>query len=105
MDVMYSQLSREARIVEGLRLMMGWLKDRNKKSFSEKGLSQNKIVWEELPATLDVALMAKVLKITPSKGYGLCKQEGFPAAKIGKRILISRDRLKKWVEKNQFKAN
>ena len=52
---------------------------------------------EELPLTLRAEEAAKVLRISKSKVYDLARTESFPAARIGKCVVISRDKLIEWM--------
>ena len=52
---------------------------------------------EELPLTLKVEEAAKVLRISKSKVYELAQSESFPAIRIGKRVVIPRDKLIQWM--------
>ena len=52
---------------------------------------------EELPLTLKAHEAAAVLRISKSKVYDLARTESFPAVRIGKRIVIPRDKLIEWM--------
>ena len=56
--------------------------------------------YEELPLTLYVPEMAVALGISRAGAYELARTEGFPALKIGTRIVTPKDKLKEWVDKN-----
>ena len=56
--------------------------------------------YDELPLTLNVIQVAAVLGISRSGAYELVHSKGFPALKIGTRIVIPKDKLKEWVDKN-----
>lgn len=56
--------------------------------------------YEELPLTLSVPEMTAALGISRVGAYELARTEGFPALKIGTRIVIPKDKLKEWVDKN-----
>ena len=69
----------------------------------EKGYQMKKVTfksYEELPLTLSVPEMAVALGISRAGAYELARTEGFPALKIGTRIVIPKDKLKEWVDKN-----
>ena len=53
--------------------------------------------YEELPLTLSVPEMAAFLGISRAGAYELARTKGFPALKIGSRIVIPKDRLQEWV--------
>ena len=52
---------------------------------------------EELPLTLNAREAAAVLRISKSKVYELAQSESFPAIRIGKRVVIPRDKLIQWM--------
>lgn len=52
---------------------------------------------KELPLTLKAHEAAEVLRISKSKVYELARTESFPAIRIGKRVVIPRDKLIEWM--------
>ena len=52
---------------------------------------------DELPLTLKAREAAEVLRISKSKVYELARTESFPAVRIGKRVVIPRDKLIQWM--------
>ena len=54
--------------------------------------------FDEMPMFLSASAVAKLLGISVSAGYALMHEKGFPSIKIGGRILVSRDKLKAWLE-------
>lgn len=56
--------------------------------------------YEELPLMLSVPEMAAALGIPRAGAYELVRAEGFPALKIGSRIVIPKDELREWVKRN-----
>lgn len=54
--------------------------------------------FEQLPVILNMKNVAAVLGISESGAYDLCKMKGFPAFRVGNRILIQRDKLIEWIE-------
>lgn len=52
---------------------------------------------EELPLTLNAREAAEILRISKSKIYELAQSESFPAIRIGKRVVIPRDKLIQWM--------
>ena len=52
---------------------------------------------EDLPLTLKAREAAEVLRISKSKVYELARSESFPAVRIGKRVVIPRDKLIQWM--------
>ena len=56
--------------------------------------------YEELPMMLSVLEMTAALGISRAGAYELARTEDFPALKIGTRVVIPKDKLKEWVDKN-----
>ena len=52
---------------------------------------------KDLPLTLNAREAAEVLRISKSKVYELAQSESFPAIRIGKRVVIPRDKLIEWM--------
>jgi len=48
--------------------------------------------------TITVEEMANVVGVSRPKAYELIHKEGFPAVRIGRRIVIPIDGLKRWLE-------
>ena len=55
--------------------------------------------YEDLPLMLSVPEMATALGISRAGAYELARSEGFPALRIGTRIVITKDKLQEWVDK------
>lgn len=53
--------------------------------------------YGELPIMLSVPQLAKALGISRSGAYALVQSAGFPALKIGSRIVIPKDELLEWI--------
>lgn len=45
--------------------------------------------------------LSKILKISKSMAYQLARNDDFPKIKIGKRILIPAESLKRWLLRNE----
>lgn len=55
--------------------------------------------FEEMPVTLSVEQAADVLSISPVSLYKLIRKDStFPAMKLGRRIVIPKEKLKKWID-------
>ena len=54
--------------------------------------------YDDLPMFINVRTVAKLLGISQSSGYELMHEKGFPAIKIGSRIVVPRDKLIAWLE-------
>lgn len=61
--------------------------------------------YDELPLMLSVPEMAVALGISRAGAYELVRTEGFPALKIGSRIVIPKDDLREWVKQNTGKKD
>ena len=59
--------------------------------------------YVDLPLMLSVPEMAAVLGISRAGAYELARSEGFPALRIGTRIVIPKDKLQEWVNKQTEK--
>ena len=55
--------------------------------------------YEDLPLMLSVPEMGAALGISRAGAYELARSEGFPALRIGTRIVIPKDKLQEWVDK------
>ena len=67
-----------------------------KKGYMEE---QNYKSFDELPMYMSVPVVAKLFGISESSGYELVHEKGFPAFKIGSRIIVERDKLKEWIDR------
>ena len=59
--------------------------------------------YEELPLMLSVPEMAAALGISRAGAYELARSERFPALRIGTRIVVPKDKLQEWVDKQTEK--
>ena len=59
--------------------------------------------YEDLPLMLSVPEMGAALGICRAGAYELARSEGFPALRIGTRIVIPKDKLQEWVDKQTEK--
>lgn len=56
--------------------------------------------YDELPLFINAEMVAKVLGVSPSTGYELMHEEGFPVLKIGNRMVVPKEKFIQWVEEN-----
>lgn len=61
--------------------------------------------YEDLPLMLSVPEMGAALGISRAGAYELARSEGFPALRIGTRIVIPKDKLQEWVDKQTEKIS
>jgi len=54
--------------------------------------------YDDLPLFLNAAMVAKVLGVSPSSGYELMHESGFPVLKVGNRMVVPKDKFIQWVE-------
>ena len=59
--------------------------------------------YEDLPLMLSVPEMATALGISRAGAYELARSEGFPVLRIGNRIVIPKEKLQEWVDKQTEK--
>lgn len=55
--------------------------------------------YEQLPLMLNADQVAKVLAISRANAYTLMRSKGFPTLRIGKRMMVPKDRLLEWMAK------
>ena len=56
--------------------------------------------YDELPLFLNAETVAKLLGVSPSTGYELMHEKGFPVLRIGSRIVVPKEKFRAWVEAN-----
>lgn len=53
--------------------------------------------YDKLPLLLNVKQLAALLGVSDSSVYELIEEEDFPSLRIGKRIVIPKEELRKWI--------
>ena len=53
--------------------------------------------YDELPLLLNVKQLAELLGVSDSSVYELIQEDDFPFLRIGKRIVIPKEELRKWI--------
>lgn len=56
--------------------------------------------FDELPAMLTAAELAGALGISRAGAYALIHSRGFPTLRIGKRLMVPKDKLTAWIDHN-----
>ncbi len=56
--------------------------------------------YDELPLFLNADLVAKALGVSPSSGYELMHEPGFPVLKVGNRMVVPKEKFILWVERH-----
>ncbi len=54
--------------------------------------------YDELPLFLNAETVVKVLGVSPSSGYELMHEPGFPVLKIGNRMVVPKEKFIQWVQ-------
>ena len=54
--------------------------------------------FDQLPISLNAVQLAKALGISRSNAYTLMHREDFPTIVIGKRMIVTKDKLLQWME-------
>lgn len=54
--------------------------------------------YDQLPLTLRAEEVAQILSISRAGAYQLFHREDFPCVKLGKRMLVERDKLFAWLD-------
>ena len=54
--------------------------------------------YDDLPLFLNSATVAKMLGVSPSSGYELIHEPGFPVLRVGSRIVVPKEKFMQWVE-------
>ena len=55
--------------------------------------------YDQLPVALNADQVAAVLGISRAGAYNLMRSEGFPTLFIGKRMVVPKDKLLSWMDK------
>ncbi len=55
--------------------------------------------YDDLPLFLNAEMVSGVLGVSPSSGYELMHEEGFPTLRIGSRMVVPKEKFIQWVEK------
>ena len=56
--------------------------------------------YDELPLFLNSATVSKVLGVSPSSGYELMHEPGFPVLRIGNRMVVPKEQFIQWVKEH-----
>ena len=60
--------------------------------------------FTELPVFLNAAMVADVLGVSASTSYALMNDPSFPSLRLGKRLVVSKDKFLEWVEAHTQKG-
>ena len=56
--------------------------------------------YDELPLFLNAEIVAKLLGIGQASAYELMHEKDFPTIRIGKRLVVPKDKFLIWVDEN-----
>ena len=56
--------------------------------------------YDDLPLFLTSETGAKVLGVSPSSGYELMHEPGFPVLRIGNRMVVPKEQFIQWVKEH-----
>ena len=56
--------------------------------------------YADLPLFLNAEIVAKVLGVSPASSYELMHEVGFPALRIGSRMVVPKEKFIAWVEEH-----
>ena len=59
--------------------------------------------YDELPLFLNAKMVAKLLGVSPSSAYELMHERGFPALRIGNRLVVPKAEFQSWVKERTGK--
>ena len=103
----YKSEEKERRKTNEIKTAIQKTTTKNKKEKQERGKHNMKFSnyqnYEDLPLFLNAELLAKVLGVGVSSAYELMHEKGFPSVRIGKRFIVPRDDLKRWMEEQVAK--
>ena len=54
--------------------------------------------FEQLPFMLRADDVAKILGVSRANAYVIMHSKGFPKLQIGKRIMVTKDKLQEWID-------
>ena len=61
--------------------------------------------YDELPLFLNTKLVAEVLGVSPSSGYEVMHEPGFPVLKVGSRMVVPKEQFIRWVQEHTGDAS
>ena len=56
--------------------------------------------FDDLPLFLNAAMVANILGVSPSSGYELMHEPGFPVLKVGNRMVVPKEQFILWVNEH-----
>ena len=56
--------------------------------------------YDDLPLFLNVAMVARVLGVSPASSYELMHEKDFPTLRVGSRMVVPKEKFIEWVEQH-----
>ena len=56
--------------------------------------------YDDLPLFLNAKQVSEVLGVSPSSGYELMHEPGFPVLKVGSRMVVPKEQFIRWVQEH-----
>ena len=56
--------------------------------------------WDSLPLVLSLSQVQQVLGLGRDAIYALAHRQDFPAVRVGRRLIVSRDVLRQWLKRH-----
>lgn len=56
--------------------------------------------YDKLPLFLNAVMVAKVLGVSPSRGYELMHEADFHVLKVGNQMIVPKEKFVDWVEQH-----
>ena len=75
-----------------------WCLDAQRKGMVIKMKETTYTSYTELPLFLNAETVAKVLGVSISSGYELMHEAGFPALRVGNRLMVPKEKFIRWVD-------
>ncbi len=54
--------------------------------------------YDDLPLFLNAEMVSGALGVSPSSGYELMHEPGFPTLRVGSRMVVPKEKFIQWVE-------
>ena len=61
--------------------------------------------YDELPLFLNARMVAQLLGVSPSSAYELMHEKGFPALRIGSRLVVPKAEFQNWVKERMGRGS
>jgi excisionase family DNA binding protein len=55
---------------------------------------------ENYPTVLNAAQLAEILNVSKATAYQLLHMESFPTLRIGKRLMVPKEKMVRWIDEN-----